>query len=173
MAVVVELVRGSVATVLSHDRPEAVDPDRSFKDLGFDSLAAVELRNGLAHATGLRLPATLVFDHPSPGAVARYLLAQVGEVAAPQSPLDATIDRLGALVAEIGADGERHRVAARLRSLLGSAALAAGGGAGAVPGGGGDGVPGSEQLEAATADEIFAFIDREFDSGMAQEGDRA
>ncbi|MBV1855124.1 type I polyketide synthase [Catellatospora tritici] len=84
----VELVRQSVASVLGHQHGDAVDPDRAFRDLGFDSLAAVELRNLLNTATGLRLPATLVFDYPTARAAAGFIETRFADAApAPAAPV--------------------------------------------------------------------------------------
>ncbi|MFE2847834.1 type I polyketide synthase [Streptomyces scopuliridis] len=76
-AVVLGVMLDAMAGVLGHSDARGIDPERPFSQLGFDSLMSVELRNRLAAVTGLRLPATLVFDHPEPATLAAWLLTEV------------------------------------------------------------------------------------------------
>ncbi|MGW8995073.1 type I polyketide synthase [Streptomyces zhihengii] len=137
--IVLELVQSQVASVLGHASAASVDPERAFKDLGFDSLSAVELRNRLTRATGVRLPATVVFDHPSPAAVARHLLPEMapGGAAAPRSEEE----EIRALLASIPVD--RLRKAGLLTTLRELAD-------GDLP------APDAEEAEAASFDDMDA-----------------
>ncbi|MFG3620989.1 SDR family NAD(P)-dependent oxidoreductase [Nocardia sp. NPDC047654] len=79
-AIVLDFVRHQVAGVLGHATGELIEADKPFSELGFDSLGAVDLRNRLTKATGLRLPSTLAFDHPTSAAVARLLRSRIDGV---------------------------------------------------------------------------------------------
>ncbi|KUJ40285.1 beta-ketoacyl synthase, partial [Streptomyces albus subsp. albus] len=149
-----ELVRTHVAGALRYPAAEAVDPDQPFKALGFDSLAAVEFRNRLRAAIGLGLPATLVFDYPTSNALAGYLLTAVFPAEPAAHPAFGQLDEVEAALAELPAgDPRRSGLTHRLRMLLWKYEQEAADGAPAADG---------QDLDGASADEVFALIDREF-----------
>ncbi|MGV9317178.1 phosphopantetheine-binding protein, partial [Streptomyces sp. NPDC003691] len=152
---VVGLVCAETARVLGHPDTSAVSTGRAFRDLGFDSLTAVELRNALTAATGLALPSTLVFDHPTPAALAGRLLAGLVDTGATSVvPVLAELDKLAGLLAAAELeDAEHTSVTVRLRTLLSQWTSTEAETAGR------EGVAG--KLDSATSDEVFDFIDRE------------
>jgi len=110
-----DLVRGSAAMVLGHSGAQSIEPDRSFQNLGFDSLAGVEFRNRLNSATGLRLPSTLIFDNPTPAVLAEYLRGRVATDGPAEPDVDPEEARIRALLTSIPL--ERLRRAGLLDTL--------------------------------------------------------
>ncbi|MER6692254.1 type I polyketide synthase [Streptomyces minutiscleroticus] len=160
LSTLVEVVRTETAAELGYADHAQVEADRSFRDLGLDSLASVGLRKRLNTLTGLSTPVTLAFDHPTPAAVASFLLESLRAEAgtAPGSAEDA-LDRLEAVLATADTDSVgRSRITMRLTSLLarwqadGTRSVGAAG-------------PevGEDDLDSASDEELLTMLGREFD----------
>ncbi len=148
------LVTTQAGAALGYRKDEALPADKSFRDLGFDSVTAVDLRNRLAPATGLALPATLVFDHPTATALAGHLHHELFPAATPDT-VHTDLDAMEEALAELRKDSE-HRtalgpIAQRLRRLADRMTDENDD----VPAKGGD-------LDSASADEMLSLLHKEF-----------
>ncbi|ONK10094.1 Erythronolide synthase, modules 1 and 2 [Streptomyces sp. MP131-18] len=149
----VTLVCTHAAAILGHGSGGTVEAQRTFRDLGVESMTAVELRNRLNQATGLSLPATLVFEYPTPSALAEHLNAElVQDGTTTVAALHAELDRMDTgLTRVVASETERLQITQRLESLLSkwnSTENSQSGTAETV----------AEKLESASDDEVFEFL---------------
>jgi acyl transferase domain-containing protein/NADPH:quinone reductase-like Zn-dependent oxidoreductase/nucleoside-diphosphate-sugar epimerase/acyl carrier protein len=157
-----DLVVGQVAVVLGYESPLDIKPSLAFKELGFDSLSAVELRNTLSAATGVKLPATLVFNYPNAIELAAHLRVELATGDSSAATLLDELDRLELAFGEVGADDPmRNKITSRLQRVL---AKWNGGSAGKSSEAASSDSAGKATLDEAGYDELFDFIDNNLSS---------
>ncbi|MFD0363634.1 SDR family NAD(P)-dependent oxidoreductase [Nocardia sp. GCM10030253] len=146
--VIVEAIRAQAAAVLGHQSPDAIDVERPFQELGFDSLGVMEFRNRVKSAVGINLGTTVVFDHPTPAALAAYIRQEIAPADDAPARIKSEVESLARSCAGAELDpDDRRDIATRLRAVLREL----------------DGVPDNESighLAAADDSELFEFIDQ-------------
>ncbi|MFC3961465.1 SDR family NAD(P)-dependent oxidoreductase [Nocardia jiangsuensis] len=150
---IVEVIRGHAATVLGHESSSAVDPEKPFSDIGFDSLGVMEFRNRLRSAVGVKLSTTVVFDYPTPIALADFIRSEIAPADNPAVRIMAEVESLARSFSGVELDSEDRadiaaRLAAVLRELTASAAS------------GGESADAAGSLDSADDSALFEFIDQ-------------
>jgi NAD(P)-dependent dehydrogenase (short-subunit alcohol dehydrogenase family)/acyl carrier protein len=151
LQVLTDLIQTGAAAALGHALVESIKANRVFSELGFDSLTSLELRQQLSAATGLRLPATLLFDYPTPAVLAEYLRAEIFDRDTDYAPVIEELDRLAARLESMARSAAgRAEIAGRLAAMT-QAFLAAQADGGAT----------DIQLQTVTNDEMFDLVEKE------------
>ncbi|MFD4130660.1 SDR family NAD(P)-dependent oxidoreductase, partial [Streptomyces globisporus] len=170
-ALLLDLVLTDIALVLGHGDSRGVSADGAFRDLGFDSLTAIELRNRINHRIGLKLSATAVFDHPSPHALVDHLLGRIVPAPALPTTVEPSYEQIMADLARAGTGLAALDLTGAQRAALAEAVRALtdpwpNGEPVAEPG---EPAPGG--LESATADEVLDFVNNSLGISISISGD--